>query len=131
MTVAPILDSIALIRALIVPALDALTTRPVGWWQVNQGTALPYAVVQSQDLGGVSTPRLGSLGWSGLITVKALASDLKAAEALLAAIAPGMASLVAPAGYDLSVRFVRPLALPPADGTWQIGGIWEVILERE
>lgn len=132
MTVAPIITAVSLVRAMIVPALDALTPRPVGWWQAAQGSALPYIVCVSQDAGGVSTPRLNSQGWSGLITVKALATSIQAAEALYAAVAPGMASLVAPAGYDSSVRFVRPLALgPDTDNVWQACGIWEVLLERE
>jgi len=139
MTVAAIYDSLPLVRYAVIAALDPLTTRGVYWSEAKATAVRPFVVVQSQDTGGISTPRLGSLGWSGLITVKALAdavgvpngNALAAAEALFAAVAPGMDSLVAPVAYDLSVRFVRPLALPPQDAVWQTGGIWEVTLERE
>jgi len=118
---------------MLVPAIKVLAgSAGVYWTLAPQGTARPYCVLQSQDQGGISTPRLGSLGWSGLITVKAIADSLQAAETLLALVAPAMDGLSAPASYDLSVRFVRPLALPvDEDGVWQAGLIWEVILERE
>jgi len=138
MTVAPILDSITLVRFVLMAAIDPLTTRGVYWQEASSTAVRPFVVIQSQDAGGISTLRLDSQGWSGLITVKALADSigmpngnaLAAAEALLATVALGMAALVAPAGYDLSVQFVRPLVLPPSDGVWQIGHIWEVQLER-
>lgn len=132
MTIAPILDSLTLARFVIVPALKVLSgSAGVYWTQAPQGTARPYVIVQSQDAGGVSVPRLGSQGWSGLITVKAIADSLQAAEALLAAVAPAMQSLSAPSGYDLSVTFVRPVAIPPDGAIWQAGLIWDVQLERE
>jgi len=132
MTVTPIYSSVTLVRFLIVPALDPLTTRTIHWIEAPPTAVRPFIVIQPQDQGGISVPRLGSLGWSGLITVKALADTLGAAEALFAAVAPGMDAMTAPVSYDLSVRFVRPLALGPDDGNvWQYGGIWEVTLERE
>jgi len=132
MTALPILDSITLVRFAVVPALKALSgAAGVYWTLAPQGTARPYVIVQSQDAGGVSVPRLGSLGWSGLITVKAVADSLQAAEALLALIAPGMQGLAAPTNYDLSVQFVRPVTIPPDCSVWQAGLIWDVQLERE
>jgi hypothetical protein len=140
MTSAAIYDAVRIARFLVVPALDALTPQGVYWWVAPQTAVRPFVVVFSQDGGGVSVPRLGSQGWSGLVTVKAVAdavgvpngNALAAAEALFAAVAPGMDAMTAPTNYDLSVRFVRPLALgPDAGAVWQYGGIWEVNLERE
>lgn len=131
MTIAPIVDAVKIARFAIVPALDPLTTSGIYWIAAPPTAVRPFVVVQSQDAGGVSTPRLNSLGWSGLITVKALADTLGAAEALLLAVAPGMDAISAPTNYDLSVRYVRPVALPPQDNVWQCGAIWEVNLERE
>lgn len=132
MTLAPIYDAVRLTRFLIVPALDALTTAGVYWWVAPQTATRPFVVVFPQDMGGVSVLRLGSQGWSSMITVKAVADTLSAAETLLAQVAPAMDSLSAPATYDLRVQFVRPLALPPdAQGIHQVGGIWDVSLERE
>lgn len=131
MTIAPIYDAIKLARFAIVPALDPLTSSGIYWIEAPPTAVRPFVVIQSQDAGGISTPRLNSLGWSGLITVKALADTLGAAETLLAAVAPGMDAIAAPTNYDLSVRYVRPLALPPQDNVWQVGGMWLVDLERE
>lgn len=138
MSVTPIYSSIRLVRFAIVPALAALSGgRGVYWLQAPEGATLPVVIVQSQDAGGVSTPRLNSLGWSGLITVKALAqangngNAQAAAEALMEAIAPGMDNLTAPSGYDLSVEYVRPVVIPPQEGIWQAAHIWRVSLERE
>src|SRR5678815_3223797 len=113
MTSSAIYDAVRIARFLVVPALDALTPQGVYWWVAPQTATRPFVVVFSQDGGGVSVPRLGSQGWSGLVTIKAVADTLSAAEALLAAVAPGMDSLSAPATFDLSVSYVRPLALPP------------------
>lgn len=138
MTVIPIYPAIRLIRFAIVPALAALAGgRGVYWLQASEGAAFPFIVVQSQDAGGRGEPRLSSLGWSGLITVKALAqangngNAQAAAETLMEAVAPGMDALIAPAGYDLSVNYQRPVVIPPSDGVWQAAHIWRVSLERE
>jgi hypothetical protein len=130
-TIAPILDSITIVRFAILAALDPLTTSGVYWLEAPETAVRPFVVVQSQDAGGRSEPRLSSLGWSGLITVKALAHTLQAAEALLGAVAPGMATLNAPTGYDMTAEHVRPIVLGPRDGVWQAGHIWLVSLERE
>lgn len=129
--IAPILTSITLVRFAIVGALDPLTTAGVYWTQAPSSAVRPFVVIQSQDSGGAGEPHLNGLGWSGLITVKALADTLGAAEALLAAVAPGMDAIVAPANYDMAVGYVRPIVIPPLDGIFQCGHIWRVSLERE
>ena len=136
--VTPIYSAIRLVRFCIVPSLTALSGgRGVFWLQASEGAQLPYVIVQSQDAGGVSNPNLGSLGWSGLITVKALAqangtgNAQASAEALMELVAPGMDALVAPAGYDLSVAYQRPVVIPPDSGVWQAAHLWRVNLERE
>jgi hypothetical protein len=138
MAVAPIYAAIRLVRFAITPALAALSGgKGVYWLQAPEGAAFPFVVVQSQDAGGGANPNLGSLGWAGLITVKALAqangsgNAQAAAESLMEAVAPGMDTLTAPALYDLSVAYVRPVVIPPSDGVWQCAHIWRVSLERE
>lgn len=138
MSAAPIIEAIRLVRFAITPALAARSGgKGVYWLQAPEGTAYPFVVVQSQDNGGEGTPRLNSLGWSGLITVKTLAQTngsgnaQASAEALMEAVAPGMDNLTAPAGYDLSVAYDRPVVIPPLDGVWQCAHIWRVTLERE
>jgi hypothetical protein len=138
MTVVPIYNAIELVRMAIVPALTARSGgRTVYWLQAGEGAAYPFVVVQSQDDGGAGVPNLGSLGWSGLITVKVLAqangnnNPQAAAEALMATIAPGMDALTAPTLYDLSVIYQRPAIVPPSQGVWQCAHIWRVTLERE
>jgi len=137
-TVAPIYPAIRLVRFAIVPALAALASgHGVYWLQAPEGASLPYVVVQSQDRGGRGEPKLNSMGWSGLITVKALAdangggNAQAAAETLMEAVAPGMDSLSAPVGYDLSVAYVGPVVIPPDSGDWQSAHEWRVNLERE
>ena len=137
--IAPIYSAIQLVRFALVAALDPLTTAGVYWLQAPEGATLPYCIIQSQDLGGRAEPHLGALGWSGLITVKALASSQgsangntqAAAEAIMAAVAPGMDAIVAPTGYDIAVAYSRPIVVPPLSGIWQSGHLWRVILERE
>lgn len=129
--IAPIITSITIVRFAIVAALDPLTTSGVYWLEAPETAVRPFVVIQSQDSGGRGEPRLSSLGWSGLITVKALADTLSAAETLMANVAPGMSALVAPTNYDLTAAYVRPMVLPPSEGVWQCGHIWMVKLERE
>lgn len=138
MSVAPIYSAIRLVRFAITPALVALAGgRGVYWLQAPEGATLPYVIVQSQDAGGRAEPHLSALGWSGLITVKALANAngsgnaALAAEALMEAVATGMDNLTAPVGYDLSVAYERALVIPPLEGVHQAGHIWRVTLERE
>ena len=124
----PILDAITILRGAVSSALDALTDRPIYWAQAEGGT-LPYVIVQSQDGGGRANPALNSVGWAGLVTVKALASTLPAAETLMAAIAPGMDSLTA-TGYVITTIYDRPVTLPPESGVWQSINTWRVIIDR-
>lgn len=136
--IAPIYDSIELVRFCVVPALKLRSgSAGVYWLEKTDGATYPFVVVQSQDLGGQGVPRLNSLGWTGLITVKALAqangtgNAQASAETLMKAVAPGMDTLIAPVGYDLSVVYQRPVVIPPLDGVWQAAHIWRVNLERE
>lgn len=138
MSADPIIESLRLVRSAIRPALLALSNGAgVYWLQANEGAAYPFVVFQSQDGGGQDEHAVGALNWSGLITVKALAkagngttNPQAAAEALMEAVAPGMASLSSPAGYVIGARHVRPIVLPPADGVWQAAHQWRVRLER-
>lgn len=131
MAVLPVFSAITLVRFAIVGALDPLTTAGVYWTQAPSSAVRPMVIIQSQDSGGRGEAHLNGLGWSGLITVKALADTLPAAEALLATVAPGMAAVVAPANYDMAVEYVRPIVIPPLDNVWQVGHVWRVSLERE
>lgn len=131
MAIAPIFSAITLVRFAVVGALDPLTTSGVYWTQAPSTATRPFIVLISQDAGGRGEAHLNGLGWSGLITVKALADTLPAAEALLATVAPGMSAIVAPANYDMAVEYVRPVVIPPQDSVWQCGHVWMVSLERE
>lgn len=137
MTVAPIYSSLRLVRFAIRAALLALSSgKEVYWLQAGEGASMPYVVVQSQDAGGQGAFAIGAIAWSGLITVKALATAngsgnaQATAEALMEAVAPGMGSLAAPAGYAIGARYVRPVVIPPLDGVWQSAHTWRVRLER-
>ncbi len=138
MTITPIYSALRLVRFAIVPALSARSGgKGVYWLQAPENTAFPFVVVQSQDAGGLANPNLGSLGWTGLITVKTLANangsgNAQAlAESLMEAVAPGMDNLTAPAGFDLSVNYSRPVVIPPSEGVWQCAHVWRVNLERQ
>lgn len=131
----PIPDAISLVRPALYAALCPLTAAYNGhprcyWLVAEQGAPLPLLVVQSQDGGGADASLLGLGGWAGLITVKALASSLAAAETLLAGVPAAMAALAAPEDFTIRATFVRPLVLPPADGVWQAGQIYRVQLYR-
>lgn len=111
--------------------LDSAGRAKCYWVQADQVDAnknvvvLPYAIVQSQDEGGQAERAIGDLWWSGLVTLRALASRLSYAETLLAVLVPGMASL-SKAGYTFSAVYERPITIPPRDGVWQAGHIWRV-----
>jgi len=127
MSTTPILDAIRILRTAIYAALSPLNSAAY-WQQADQGVARPFVVFQSQDAGGQAEKRIGDHGWSGLVTVKALADNQSAAESLLATVAPGMASL-SYAGRDIAAEFERPLVVPPLDDVWQAGGIWRVFID--
>jgi hypothetical protein len=127
-TPTPIFDALKLVRAAIFTALDPLTVSPVAWQQADEGVEPPFCVFFSQDAGGTAAEYLDGIGWSGLITVKAIAASQSAAEVLLTAVTPGMDSL-AVAGRAISARYVRPIAIPPDDsGRWQSASQWRVFL---
>jgi hypothetical protein len=131
MSTAPIIPALEIVRKSIYTALDALTTSGVYWLQSPESAALPLVIFQSQDLGGDSVKRVGDIAWSGLVTVRALATSQGAAETLMNAIAPGMASLAVPIaypGYTISTEYERPIVIPPADGVWQSSHQWRVTL---
>lgn len=125
----PIFDAIKLVRAAIFAALDPLTTAPVSWAQAPQGVDPPFVVYQSQDAGGRAEKHLNALGWSGLITVKAIATSQSAAETLMSAVAPGMNSLTS-VGYNIFAEYMQPIVIPPDDtGRWTTAHQWRVYLE--
>lgn len=125
---APITDAITVLRGAIFAALTPLTTRTIDWAQA-EGRTLPYVIVQSQDGGGRANPFLDSVGWQGLVTVKALATTLPAAEALMAAVAPGMDALTA-TGYAITTIYDRPVTVPPDAGVWQAINVWRIYIDR-
>lgn len=130
MTPPPIYEAIPALRGAIYRALIAKTTRPVAWQQAAQTAARPLVIMTSQDGGGQSEKSLGSLAWSGLVTLRALADSQLAAEQLMAAVAPGMESLSAP-GYTVMASYERPIVLPPTtDGVWQACHMWRVFIDR-
>jgi hypothetical protein len=126
MSTTPILDAIPILRAAVYAALAPLNAA-IYWLQADQGVARPFVVYQSQDLGGSAVKRIGDHGWSGLVTVKAIADTQGAAEALYATVAPGMGSL-AHAGYGIIAEFERPLVIPPLEDIWQSGGVFRVTI---
>lgn len=128
MSTTPIYSALEIVRTAVYTALDALATNDVYWTQAPEGAALPLVIFQSQDAGGISVKNVGDLGWSGLITVRALATSQSAAESLMETIASGMESLSAPTGYTLTTEYERPIFIPPADGVWQTGHQWRVTL---
>jgi hypothetical protein len=125
----PIYNAVYLVRKAISDALDPLTTSPVSWAQADEDIEPPFVIYQSQDAGGRAEKRLNELGWSGLITVKAIATNQGAAETLMNAVAPGMASLSS-AGYTIGAEYERPIVIPPDEsGRWTAAHQWRVYLE--
>jgi hypothetical protein len=125
----PIYDAIKLVRAAIFTALDPLTAVPIYWQLAAEGVEPPFVVYFSQDNGGRAEKHLNALGWSGLVTVKAIATSQGAAETLMLAVAPGMANL-ASGGYLLMAEYMQPVVIPvDADGRWQCCHQWRVFLE--
>jgi hypothetical protein len=125
----PLYSAIEVVRGAIFAALDPLTAAPVSWAQADEGVDPPFVIFQSQDNGGRAARRLNELGWSGLITVRAIAMSQSAAATLMAAVAPGMESLAA-AGYAVSAEYAQPVVVPPdTGGRWTCGHVWRVYLE--
>lgn len=123
----PIYSAITVLRTAIFNALDPLTTAGVYWQRATQGVAPPYVIAQSQDAGGNAVKTIGAFGWQGLVTVKAIAPTLSAAEALLAAVVPGMASL-AYTGFSFVSRYERPIIIPPDGDIWQAAHQWRIFI---
>jgi hypothetical protein len=131
MSPTPITEAIEKLRRAVSAALAPLAA-PAGvyWMQAAQTASLPFVIFQSQDGGGEAVKHLGDYAWEGLVTVRALAVSQSAAEVLLAAVIPGMASL-ASTGYTFFVEHERPLILPPnGNGTWQAGHIYRVGISK-
>lgn len=123
----PIYSAIPVLRTAIYNALDPLTAAGVFWQRATQGVALPYVIYQSQDAGGNAVKTIGAFSWQGLVTVKALAPSLSAAESLLAAVVPGMAAL-SYSGYSFVSRYERPIVIPPDGDTWQAAHQWRIFI---
>lgn len=119
-------DILTTVRTRIIAALQPAA--PVGglWWLLKYTSGSlrdvqPYAVVQLQDNGGRDYRMIGSVGWRGIVTIRAIADDLSTAETALAA-------LVRQAQTHATYRY--PLTFPPLDGRWQVGAVLEwTILE--
>lgn len=137
----PIADAIKVVRKALAPALTTLTGShngiPKCYWTVQtpdpttgQLAPLPVIVFQSQDAGGRDSSMLNLAGWTGDVTIKALAKTQDAADAQLAGVPAVMAALANPTGYTITATFKRPLALPPIDGVWQSGLIYTIELYR-
>ena len=132
MTVQPITDAIPRVRTALYAALAPLVGTYEGaarvyWLVAAQSTPLPLLIMQAQDGGGGDTSLLGVGGWSGLITIKALAASASAAEALLATVPPALASL-STSGLSIQATFVRSLVLPPADGAHTAALVYRITL---
>lgn len=131
----PIANAIPLARAAVYAALAPLVgtyqSLPRCYWlAAAQGAPLPLLVMQSQDGGGGDASMLNLGGWSGLITVKAIAASLAGAEALLSGVPAAMEALAAPAGYTIRATLARPLTLPPSEDVWSAGLIYSIDLFR-
>jgi hypothetical protein len=129
----PILTAEAIIANAIVTALTAhvgtFNGRPKAYYQLaEQGAPLPFVVFQFQsDIGRVD--RIGGVGATALITLKALSDSASAARALLATAAPSLATLTA-TGYTLKARYVRSPIIPPIGGVYQSAHIYRLTIER-
>lgn len=129
-----IADAVTLVRKAIYaatsPLVGAYLGLPKSYWLLGeQGAPLPYLVVQSQDQGGRDASMLGLAGWRGQFTVKALADTQSGAEDALAGVPAAMANLSS-TGFTITATLVRPLVLPPKDGVWQAGLIYDIELYR-
>lgn len=132
MTAAPITDAIPRVRTALYAALAPLVGSYNGqarayWLVAAQGAPLPLLIFQAQDGGGGDESLLGVGGWSGLFTIKALASSQSAAEALLATVPAALASL-STGGLSIQATFARTLVLPPLDGVHTAALVYRITL---
>jgi hypothetical protein len=133
-------DALTITRQSIEDALGPLVAAQQGgngavrlYYQRQTADRYPCVVHQSQDNGGTADHRIGAGGWSGLWTLRALATDSATAEAWLAAVRAGMDDLTLPAGYSgytIDALFDRPLALPPSENIHQAAAIYRVRIAR-
>lgn len=124
---APVYTAITILRTALTQALGALTTQQVRWVEPLPDDLLPYVIAQSQDNGGAALNYVDEVAWSGLVTVKALATSLPAAEQLMNTVTPAM-DVLSHAGVAISSKYQRPLSLPSSDGVYQAGHIWRVTI---
>jgi hypothetical protein len=133
MSATPILDAETVlataVRDTLAPLVGTYNGRPKVYYQLaEQGAPLPFVVFQFQsDIARIN--RIGDIGATTLVTVKALAESAADARSLLATAAPGMGNLEY-AGYTLSAVYLRSPILPPHGGVYQSAHIWRVAIER-
>jgi len=129
----PILQAETIIATAIATALapfvGTFKTRPKVYYQLaEQAAPRPLLVYQFQsDIGRVD--RIGDVGATALVTLKAQADSASDARALLATAAPGMANLIS-AGYTITARYVRSPVIPPLNGIYQSAHIYRITIER-
>lgn len=123
----PIYTAIQLARRAIKAALGANAH-----WQRNEALTptLPYLVIDSQDRGGKQNQTIGSAGWRGLITIRAIASYQDEADAALLPVYAAMQTLTTIAGYTIAAVFVQPIVIPPTSDARYAAAQWEVFIER-
>lgn len=137
----PVYDAITIARLSVEAAVKPLvlaqqggTGAPRFYWQRQSANVYPCAIHQSQDRGGEGASFLNIGAWAGLWTIQAYANDQTTADAWLAAIQGGMASLAPPtgytSGYSIQADYDRPLILPPDRDIYPSGAIWRIRITR-
>lgn len=146
----PIYAALALAQDAILAALAALAPVGAAWWDVAPAgeklvtrlraavspltgvTSLARAyVAQHQDGGGAPVRYVAAEGWAGLVVVRVLSATDAEARAGFALVAPAMAALGQPTGYELTARWDRPVSVPrDPDGIYTRAGQWAVRIER-
>jgi hypothetical protein len=139
----PIRDAITLVRTALYgalsPLVDDFNGKPACYWQrveegvadalvANPPTLTACFVYQSQDNGGKQDVTIGDRGWSGLVTIRALAGSLRAAETLLASIPDPL--VLSATGYDITAIFDRPLVLPVVENVHTAASIYRISIRR-
>lgn len=137
----PIRSALSITRMSLYAALSALVPSfgpvPAAYWQraaqgvdqaILNGTLAGCLVYQPQDGGGRADLTVGARGWQGLITIKAYAAALNAAEALLASIPEPL--VLTAAGYSITARYERPLDLPALDDIHVAASIYRITIHH-
>jgi hypothetical protein len=133
MSTAPILTAETIIatavRNALASAVGTYNSRPKVYYQLaEQGAPKPLLVYQFQsDIGRVD--RIGDVGASALVTVKALAESAVAARELLELAAPLLDGL-SYEGYTVTARYLRSPIIPPLSGTYQSAHTFRITIER-